>query len=177
MGYAKYLSLAYNCVLMIPFGVMSGDLVPELWPGIKTEACPRGRGACEPTLEFTTGRIYLQVICGVAFMYGAMLAFKGTQAMLASMLCMVLTMGKHILVDGLIPPPPVMVMVGLTLAAILAGSGEWPKRAYIAFCLVNAFTFITQPLMVLQDTFPAITADSPAYELGAFCFEVIALCA
>lgn len=45
----------------------------------------------------------------------------------------------------------------------------------MAFCLVNAFTFITNPLMVLTDTFPEITEGSPAFVLGAFCLEVISL--
>ena len=36
-------------------------------------------------------------------------------------------------------------------------------------------TFTTNPLMVLQDTFPGITEDSEAFKVGSFCFEVIAL--
>merc|ERR1719421_901865 len=83
-------------------------------------------------------------------------------------------MSKHILVDGLIPPPPVMVMTALVTFAIVA-SPTWGKRAFIAYAFLNAFTFVTNPLMVLQDTYPAITEGSEAAKVGSFLIEVIAL--
>ena len=49
------------------------------------------------------------------------------------------------------------------------------KRAFIIFCFFNAFTFVTQPLMVLQDSFPDVVAGSKEAALGAFCFEVVSL--
>lgn len=115
------------------------------------------------------------MITGVALLYACTLAIPGKNGLLAAMGCMVCTMGKHILVDGLIPPPPVMVMTAGVIVALLAAPGEWGKRVFVGYCLLNAFTFTTQPLMVLTDTFPEITAGSPAYDVGAFAIEVITL--
>ena len=111
----------------------------------------------------------------MALLYACTLAIPGKNGLLAAMGCMVCTMGKHILVDGLIPPPPVMVMTAGVIVALLAAPGEWGKRVFVGYCLLNAFTFTTQPLMVLTDTFPEITAGSPAYDVGAFAIEVITL--
>ena len=133
------------------------------------------KGPCTESLEFTVGKVYLQVMFGVALMYSCLLILEGKTALMASMICMVLTMTKHITVDGLIPPPPVMALVAMTILAIVVAPAKWGLRAYVFFCLFNAFTFLTNPLMVLQDTFPDITDGSPAYNLGAFSMEVKAL--
>ena len=110
----------------------------------------------------------------MALLYSCQLIFSGKQARLASMGCMVATMTKHITVDGLIPPPPVMAMTALVIVAQFA-PGAWGKRVFVFFCFFNAFTFVTQPLMVLQDSFPDVVAGSKEAALGAFCFEVISL--
>jgi hypothetical protein len=109
-------------------------------------------------------------------MFACLVAIQDRKnGLLAGLTCFICTMGKHIMVDGLIPPPPVMVMTAITLLAVVAAPGEWGKRAFVGFCLINAFTFITQPLMVLQDTFPSITAGSEAEKHGIWFLEVIAL--
>ena len=175
---AKNLSLLYNVVGVLPFGLFSADMVAEVWPSITREVCTKGgwgsKDSCEDSLEFTIAKIYLQVIFGMSLLYSCQLIFSGKNARLASMACMTLTMAKHITVDGLIPPPPVMAMTALTILAQWA-PGAWGLRAFAFFCFFNAFTFVTQPLMVLQDSFPAVVAGSKEEALGAFCFEVIAL--
>lgn len=171
--YAVYISLFYNTVGVLPF--LMADTVKELVPGIKTEDCPR-RNRCTEHVDFTSAKIYLQVIVGVAVMYACLVGIDNRKnGLLAGLGCFICTMAKHIVVDGLIPPPPVMVMTAATLVAVVAAPGEWGKRAFVSFCLINAFTFITQPLMVLQDTFPSITAGSDASRNGTWFFEVIAL--
>jgi len=175
---AKNLSLLYNVAGMLPFGLMSADMVTEVWPAITRETCTKGgwgsKGTCEETLEFTVAKIYLQVMFGMSLLYSCQLVFSGNTANLASVSCLALTMTKHIMVDGLIPPPPVIAMTALTFLAQFA-PGAWGKRAFIFLCFFNALTFITQPLMVLQDSFPDIVEGSKEAELGAFCFEVISL--
>ena len=170
--YAVYLALFYNVVGMIPFLLPS--TVKDLWPGIKTENCPR-RGPCTEAIEFTTAVIFMQVIVGVALMYACLVAIPGKNGLLAGLSIFICTMAKHLVVDGLTPPPPVMVMTAATLAAVVAAPGEWGKRAFVAFCLINAFTFVTNPLMVMQDTWPEITAGSEAAKVGTFELEVVAL--
>jgi len=175
---AKYLCLLYNIGGMLPFGLMSADMVTEVWPSISRETCTKGgwgsKGRCEDSLEFTVGKIYLQVMFGMSLLYSSQLIFSGNKANLASMGCLAITMTKHITVDGLIPPPPVMVLTALTILAQFA-AGAWGKRAFVFVCFFNAFTFLTQPLMVLQDSFPDIVEGSKEAKLGAFCFEVISL--
>jgi hypothetical protein len=174
MGVAKYLSLAYNTLGMLPFALFSADMVKDLYPDMKAEYCPR-RGPCTETLDFTVTKIYLQVIVGVAFMYSALVVWPGKKGLLGAMACMVATMTKHIVVDGLIPPPPVMVMTAGVILAVQFAPGEWGKRVFVGYCLLNAATFKFMPLTPLQDTFPEITEGSVAYKNGAHLFEVIGL--
>lgn len=108
---------------------MTFSQVKATWPHIKTEICPR-RGPCEETIEFTVGKVYCQVIFGVGMLYAALLYLPGKNGRLAAMGCMILTMSKHIIIDGLIPPPPVMVMTAGVVVANLAAPGEWGKRAF-----------------------------------------------
>jgi len=175
---AKNLSLLYNVVGMLPFGVMSADMVTTVWPEVQRESCTKGswgsKDACGDSLHFTVGKIYLQVMFGMSLLYSCQLIFSHNQANLASMACLTLTMAKHIVVDGLIPPPPVMVLTALTIGAQFA-PGAWGKRAFVFNCFFNALTFLTQPLMVLQDSFPEVVEGSKEAELGAFSFEVISL--
>jgi hypothetical protein len=178
MSIAKYLALAYNVVGMIPFAIMSADMVKETWPGIKEETCKSGpfaKGPCSPSLEFTTGCIYCQVVAGVAFFFASLIAFPGEKGMLAAMGCMVCTMAKHISIDGLMPPPPVMAMTAAVVLTLVFAGETWGKRAFVAYCALNAFTFFTNPLMVLTDTFPDITPDTEAFKIGSFLLEVIGL--
>jgi len=171
--YAVYISLFYNVVGMLPF--LMPDTVKDLIPGIKEQECPR-RNKCVETVDFTSAKIYLQVIVGVAVMYACLIGIDNRKnGLLAGLGCFIFTMGKHIVVDGLIPPPPVMVMTAVTLTAVAFGPGEWGKRVFVGFTLINAFTFITQPLMVLNDTFPSIVAGSDAERNGIWFLEVIAL--
>merc|ERR1711865_203231 len=113
--YAVYISLFYNVVGMLPF--LMPDTIKDLIPGIKTEDCPR-RNKCVEHVDFTSAKIYLQVIVGVAVMYACLIGIDNRKnGLLAALGCFIFTMGKHIVVDGLIPPPPVMVMTAITLAA------------------------------------------------------------
>jgi hypothetical protein len=174
MGYAKTMMLVYNVLGMAPFVLMPADILRDSWKGIKEAECPR-RGPCIPTLEWTTGLIFFQVIVCMAFQYAAIIYAPGKKGIVGALVLLILTMAKHITVDGLIPPPPVMVMTALVFIAQFAAPPVWAKRAYVAYALLNSVTFVTQPLMVLQDTFPAITPESEAFKLGKLLLEVCSL--
>lgn len=160
---------------------MSIACPPQVWPNVKEQICPRGRGPCSEALEFTVGKVYLQVMFGVAMLYSCVILMPGKKGLLGAMVCMCLTMGKHLTVDGLVPPPPSSLYDGLvppaviTILALLVAPDEWGKRIFVGYCFFNALTFITQPLMVLSDTFPEIKAGTVPYEVGSFSLEVVAL--
>lgn len=171
-SWATIVSVAYNTLGIFPFLIPS--MIPEVFPGIKTEECPR-RGPCTNTLEFDVAIVFMQVIVGAALMLVSITLMPGKNGLLGAIGIFALTQIKHIVVDGLIPPPPVMVMTAGTLLAILLAPGEWGKRTFVGYCLINSLTFATQPLMVLTDTYPQMTADSEAFKVGAFLLEVITL--
>jgi hypothetical protein len=171
-SYATIASVVYNTVFMVPFLIPS--MIPEVFPGMKTEECSR-RGVCAETPEFTCAKIYMQVIVAAALMFVSASAVGGKKGLLGAIGTFAAVQAKHITVDGLIPPAPVMVMTAGVLAAILFAPGEWGKRALVGYCCLNAFTFVTNPLMVVQDTWPSITEGSEAAKVSCFLLEVIAL--
>ena len=65
--YAKYLVLVYCVLGHAPFALMSDTMIPEVFPDMKLESCPR-RGPCTPTLEATVATIYFEVIFGFVLM-------------------------------------------------------------------------------------------------------------
>ena len=102
-------------------------------------------------------------------MYSALVVWPGKKGLLGAMACMVATMSKHIIVDGLIPPPPVMVMTAGVILAVQFAPGEWGKRVFVGYCLLNAATFKFMPLTPLQvreantpsPSTPALNARTP----------------
>ena len=86
-----------------------------------------------------------------------------------------LTQIKHITVDGLIPPPPVMVLTALTMVAQFAAPGEWGKRVYVGYMLLNVVVFTSDPMQVLKDTWPTIGDNAMATFVGTRWLEVIAM--
>ena len=71
--YAKYLVLVYCVLGHAPFALMSDTMIPEVFPDMKLESCPR-RGPCTPTLEATVATIYFEVIFGFVLMFSAVIA-------------------------------------------------------------------------------------------------------
>jgi len=173
MGYTTPMMLFYTVAGAIAFLALGGAQVLASFPDIEEKTCPR-RGPCTDTLEFSVGKIYLQVISGTSFMFASCLYFEGKTAILGAMGALIATMTKHITVDALIPPPPVMVMTGLVVLVTLFASELWAKRVFIGFCALNAATFLLNPLQVLTDSFPEITEGTKAFNIGAFCLEVVA---
>jgi len=171
---AQEMILLYTVTSAVAFLARGGDQVLESWPGTKKEECPR-RGSCTDTLEYTVGVVYMQVISAFSLMVAAMVAFKGVQARLCAMGVLICVMTKHLTIDGLVPPPPVMAMTAVVLLTNLLAPEVWGKRTFVGFCLLNAFTFVLNPLMVLTDTFAEITEGSPAFAIGKLCLEVVGL--
>ena len=121
-SWATIASTFYNTVGILPFLIPS--MIPEVFPDMKTEECPR-RGTCTNTLEFDVAIIMMQVIVCAALMFVSITLMPGKNGLLGAIAIITLTQIKHIVVDGLMPPPPVMVMTVGTILAILLAPGEW----------------------------------------------------
>ena len=119
----------------------------------------------------TVGIVYMQVIaCGMA-QTAALLAVPGSQGIVATYLLVVATMCKHIFVDGLQPPVPLMVMtgIGLLLNSVKPSIG---KKFFLATSVFNAGLFFLKPMVPLVESFPDIASDADATRVGKLCFEV-----
>eukprot|EP00940_MAST-03C_sp_MAST-3C-sp2_P001639 g1639.t1 len=126
-------------------------------------------------LALEVGVVYHEVI-GMMNMVLFVGTCPGTMGYLMGSIVFVAMMAKHILVNGLIPPIPVMALGGLSLLACIYGHlkknnvGKW---TFSLFNLLNAFVFLSNPGQPLQDSFPAATEGSDAYFIGCRLCEVI----
>ena len=98
----------------------------------------------------------------------------------ATMVPFVSVMAKHIFVDNLIPPVPVMVLAGIViaLAAFVAfgtdGKGaDYGKYAFIVKFGINLAVFVADPGQVVRDTWSG--ADGAALGIGTLFVGVIQL--
>ena len=124
MAYSEMVLVGYLAISAIPFFFIGGQMLPDMFSGIKMEDCGyRNRGPCGLSFEGSVGTIYMQVVAAFMMQNAALIYFKGSkQGTIISLCILMAVMAKHIVVDGLIPPPPVMVMTALTLAS----DHEWP---------------------------------------------------
>jgi len=126
--------------------------------------------------EFLVARVYSEVIGGLslALFVGTC---PGAMGVLLSSMCWILTMAKHILVDNLQPPMPVLIMatscVAINFYSVKTES-KLGKRVFMAFNALNAFMFFTNPGQVLADSFPSVSAGSNAYKYAVLLIEVVA---
>uniref|UniRef100_A0A7S3FJQ0 Uncharacterized protein n=1 Tax=Prasinoderma singulare TaxID=676789 RepID=A0A7S3FJQ0_9VIRI len=88
-------------------------------------------------------------------------------------------MAKHILVDDLMPPVPVMAMAAAVLAANLysysSKDEKYGKYALLGFMLLNAFAFATDPEKVVTDSFPDVKSGSAVMAFTVLLIEVVAM--
>ncbi|EOD16360.1 hypothetical protein EMIHUDRAFT_210736 [Emiliania huxleyi CCMP1516] len=177
MTYSEIVLVGYLVMSAIPFFLMGGLILPDSFPGIKVEDCGhRNRGPCVDSFEFGVGKIYMQVAAAFMLQNAALIYFKGDKkGIITALGCLMAVMAKHILVDGLIPPPPVMVLTTLVLAAQFFAPGEWGKRAFVLYMLLNVVVFTTDPATPLKDTYPTIEQNAMALFVGERFIEVIAL--
>ena len=176
MAYSETVILGYLAVSAIPFFFIGGQMLPDVFSGIKMEDCGyRNRGPCGLSFEGSVGTIYMQVVAAFMMQTAALIYFKGSkQGIIASLGCLIAVMAKHIVVDGLIPPPPVMVLTALTMVAQFAAPGEWGKRVFVGYMLLNVVVFTSDPMQVLKDTWPTIGDNAMATFVDTRFVEVIA---
>jgi len=165
--------LAYFVLGALSF-VLNGDaVIAGSWPHVVTETCYRK--VCTPTLAYTVGKIYLQVIGTMSAMMACLVGLPTDNRIVAAMLLFIAVQAKHIMVDGLIPPPPVMVMTAGVFLTNVLKPGKIGTRAFLGFCALNTATFIAAPSMIVTDTWAGATPGTEAGAVGALCVEVLAL--
>ena len=116
-------------------------------------------------LGLTVGTIYCQVIGTMAIMAANAVFFEGSKyRTFMSQLPLVAVMAKHIVVDGLIPPAPVMALGAVTLGAGAAvafgtdGTGtDYGKYMFIIQNALNLVVFVLDPAQVVKDTWTDIS--------------------
>jgi hypothetical protein len=137
----------------------------DIWPSAESDST---------ALEI--GTVYGEVIGAFSLML-AVRCCPGPMGYLMSAAIWCLVMTKHMLVNGLYPPPPVIAMgfgcLALTAYSKVSGSsvGKW---AMIAAASLNAFVFFTDPKTPLLDTWPNLSEASLGMNIGLRCIEVVA---
>jgi len=132
-------------------------------------------------LTIEVGTVYCEVIGTLAIMTAMAIYFEGsTMRTFATQLPFVLIQAKHINVNGLIPPVPVMVLGGITLLAgiyqafVASGKGtDYGKYIFIVQNVINFVAFTVDPAQIVKDTWP--TVDGAALETGTLFVGVIQL--
>ena len=149
---------------------MVNDMVHVNKSGELCNACPVDQRGELNDLTIQVGVIYCQVLGAMAVMAAAAVYFEGSpMRTFVTMLPFIGVMAKHIAVDGLIPPVPVMILGAVTLAlgAFVAfgndGKGtDYGKYAFLVQFAINLAVFVAQPAMVVEETWPGIDATSLA---------------
>lgn len=137
-------------------------------------------------LDIEVGTVYSQVIGAMALVAAALVYFEGSPTRwFWGQLPFCLVQLKHILVDGLIPPPPVMVLAAGTLAVtayggfVDNGKESYGKYAYVGQGVINLIAFVADPVTLVKDTWPDISGaalESGVIFVGVFqCYVAIFL--
>lgn len=171
------------------FIAMGATLIKDMLP-VDTSKPPKrvgnsydGPKGTMSDLAAESGTVYCQVIGTMAIMTCLAVYFSGSKLRLfLTQLPFNCIMLKHIFVDGLMPPPPVLAMgfgvLGLTAWSSLAGGPERvAKYVFLGFYALNTVVFKADPDKVLTDTWPEITngRTPDAHEMCKIFVGVIAL--
>ena len=138
------------------------DMQQQHWPQLK-----------KGTPAWRIATTYAEVAGAFNFMLAATTC-PGPRGYLLAMGTLVGMMTKHMLVDDLMPPPPVIVLgVGGFVVAAYAffNDNKWGKWAFLANNAVNAAAFLFMPLTPLRDSFP--DSNGLGLVIGLLFMEVI----
>ena len=130
-------------------------------------------------LGVEVGTVYCEVIGTMAIMCAAATYFAGSHTRtFFTQLPLCAIMVKHITVNGLYPPPPVMALgaIALLASAYVAfgtdGKGtDYGKYLFVLQMALNLFVFSTQPGQIVKDTWPSIKGGE--LEIGVLFVGVI----
>ena len=142
---------------------------------------PSDAPATKDPLALSVASVYYEVIGTLSFALAALPLFGEAAGPVAGCLATMGIMAKHITVNGLMPPPPVMGMVAITalltlFAAVTGRKGGVGKWAFVIYNVLNAAVFILDPVTPLRDSFPALQDGTHAMALGKIMFEVMGYC-
>lgn len=160
---------------------MVNDMMHVDKKGNLCNACAQDKQGKLTDLSIQIGTIYCQVIGAMAIMVAMAVYFEGSKyRTFATMVPFVSVMAKHIVVDGLIPPVPVMALAGIViaLAAFVAfgtdGKGtDYGKYAFLINFGINLAVFVADPGQIVKDTWSG--AEGAALGIGTIFVGVIQL--
>ena len=161
---------------------MVNDMVHVDKSGAMCNGCaPEDQGTLD-ALSIQVGTVYCEVIGALALMVAAAVYYEGSRMRtFMTQLPFVCIQAKHIFVNGLIPPVPVMALAGIVLAlgvynAFFVSDTEgtdYSKYAFIGQFALNLAVFVMDPGQVVKDTWPDI--DGAALGIGTLFIGVIQL--
>mmetsp|Transcript_4893 Transcript_4893/g.7795 ORF Transcript_4893/g.7795 Transcript_4893/m.7795 type:complete len:239 (-) Transcript_4893:236-952(-) len=156
MGYTLLSGLAFLC--------MPGKQTLEVFPATQGDE-----------LATLVGTVYCEVIGAFSLML-CVNCCPGPMGYLLSAVVWCGVMSKHMLVNGLFPPPPVIAMGFGTLAICgysVAANSKIGKWVFLLVQALNAFVFLSDPKTPLTDSFPDLKDGSLAMTVGIRCMEVV----
>lgn len=165
--------IGYMVASTAAFLLGGANVMEGSFPDVKKETCYRK--VCTETLAYTVGSIYFQVVAAMSAMVALLVAYPGQTGQLGAMGAFIAVQAKHILVDGLIPPPPVMAMTAIVSALVAFKPGKLANNALKAFSALNVASFTLAPGSIVTDTWPDATEGTEAATVGVLMVEVLAL--
>eukprot|EP00949_MAST-11_sp_MAST-11-sp1_P000740 g740.t1 len=156
--------IGYTGLAGLAFLVMPEMQTLDIWPAAKGDAT-----------AMEVGTIYCEVIGAFSLMLSVNTC-PGAMGYFLSALCWCGVMTKHMFVNELTPPPPVIAM-GFGVLALTAYSALFKSNigryAFLAVAALNAAIFFADPKTPLLDSWPNLTEGSVAMTIGLRSMEVI----
>ena len=115
--------------------------------------------------------IYFQVISTFVTQI-LCLQLPGISSLKVANAIFIASFAKHILINGLVPPSPVMAQTAAVFVCLHFFSEKVGRYAFAAQNALSAVVFLMNPLMVLECTFPSIGGDSLI--IGYLMIELVA---
>lgn len=134
------------------------------------DAVHGGKSASDPqTIQVVT--IYYQVIAVFCLMV-LCLQLPGLSSLKCANGFFISLFAKHMLIDGLQPPPAVMIQTAVVFGLLHFGSPRVGRKAFATQMILSAVVFMLSPVSVLTDSFPDIAGE--ALTIATLMIEVIA---
>ena len=156
--------IGYTALTGLVFLGMPKAQTLDIWPSAEGDAA-----------AMEVGTVYCEVIGAFSFML-CVNTCPGAMGYFLSAIAWCAVMTKHMLVNGLYPPPPVIAM-GFGLLALtgysVSAKSNLGKYAFLVVAALNAAVFFLDPKTPILDTWPDLKEGSLALTIGLRSMDVI----